>query len=221
MVLLDDKVYKETINIIRGKKELSLIGKDLANWLFQKYSVEMLNFQFNKLDHFDVDKYRLYIILKSNNDLNKMHIDILSPNPNYQNQIKTEFSRLAQKHNYIDTSKLHNLLVVFNDFSSEAKTDANWKVYSKARKLIKKRYSEVWHVEAEFESVVVFYYKDIDITVNDEKGISDKIKMDYYNLLKKYDEFGYYTYENFKMTFDSKENLDNNYEGNLFYYSRR
>ena len=118
---------------------------------------------------------------------------------------------------------MSNLLVVYNDFSEEAKTAANWNAIKKANNYLKRKYrnDSLWYVEAEFSSVVIFYLNESDISRNDENGISRKIKMDYFNILKKYDEMNYYTLDNFVMTFDSKENLDKNYEGNLFYYSRR
>ena len=100
-------------------------------------------------------------------------------------------------------------------------TDANWRVINKACRYVKNKYSDVWHVVAEFERVVVFYYTDSDILKNGENDLDHKIRLDYYDILKKKDYLNYYSIENFIMTFDSKENLDKNYEGNLFYYSRR
>jgi len=38
--------------------------------------------------------------------------------------------------------------------------------------------------------------------------------------LKAYDVLDYFTRENISLKFDSKENLDKNYDGNLFYYTR-
>jgi hypothetical protein len=71
-----------------------------------------------------------------------------------------------------------------------------------------------------FSSSVVFYYSDADITVNENNGISKAIMDTYYSILKKYDELNYFTRENIRLKFDSKENLDKNYQGNLFYYTR-
>jgi hypothetical protein len=71
-----------------------------------------------------------------------------------------------------------------------------------------------------FSGSVVFYYSDLDIAINESKGISKSITSDYYEILKKYDELNYFTRENIRLKFDSKENLDKNYAGSFFYYSR-
>jgi hypothetical protein len=68
---------------------------------------------------------------------------------------------------------------------------------------------------------VIFYYSDLEIAQNESNGITKLITEDYYAILKKYDELGYVTKENIWLEFDSKENLDKNYQGNLFYYAKR
>ncbi len=46
----------------------------------------------------------------------------------------------------------------------------------------------------------------------------EKLRIDYFNILKKYDEFDYIKMEDFSIAFDSKENLDKNYKGNWYFY---
>jgi len=55
---------------------------------------------------------------------------------------------------------------------------------------------------------------------NEANGVSPMILDDYYSLLKGYDELNYFTRQNIYIKFDSKENLEKNYQGSLFYYSR-
>lgn len=62
MVLLEDKIYKETKNIVVGKKQLSPLANELSTWLYVNYSVKMLNMQFSKLDN--CERYRLLYNLK-------------------------------------------------------------------------------------------------------------------------------------------------------------
>ncbi len=71
-----------------------------------------------------------------------------------------------------------------------------------------------------FSGLVVFYFTDNDISVSNVNGASEKITNDYYTILKKYDELNYFTRENIAIKFDSKENVDNNFGGSLFYYTR-
>ena len=40
----------------------------------------------------------------------------------------------------------------------------------------------------------------------------------YFEILKAYDEFGYLVEKDFAVNFDSKQNFDDNYESNWYYY---
>ena len=160
------------------------------------------------------------LIVNSKEDKKKLWDGIFHPNEIYQEQIAKEFRRLARKYKFANKSKLKDLFVTINDYSDEAMTVANWKAIKEARGEIKNKYSQVWDLLSIFSTTVVFYYFDSQIQENEKNGVSERIKNDYYKILKKYDEFDYYTPENLIINFDSKENLDKNYEGNLFYYTR-
>lgn len=149
-----------------------------------------------------------------------MYVSPTQPNEAYQGQIALEFRRLALKHKFTDEAKLEKLFVIYNDFSEEAKTEANWKAIKEVETQIKSKYPIVWEVVSMFSGSVVFYYSHADIAVNENNGISQAITDTYYSILKKYDELNYFTRENINLKFDSKENLDKNYQGNLFYYTR-
>ena len=219
MVLLEDEIYEETKRILSGKFKISPILNELNEWFSNIFSINLINFEFNKLKHTQ-KTYRLLLIFRTTDDKNKMFIEPFKPNEQYQKIIAEKFRELALKYNFTDRFNLEKIFVAFNDFSAEAKADANWKAFKKANKKIRNKFPVVWHMISEFESPVIFYFNDNDILTNEENGTSKKIIDEYYSILKKYDEFGYFSVENFIIKFDSKENLDNNYEGNLFYYSK-
>jgi hypothetical protein len=213
MVLLDDKIYQETKEIVLGKRQKGPLLSELSAWFKARYSVSVLNIQFSQL--IASSQYRLLLIVESTQDYQKLH------HPAYEPEEQAlEFRRLALKYRFADEAKLNNLFVTCNDFSEEAKTDANWKAMQEVKELIRSQYACVWCVEAMFSHLVVFYYRDRDIQVNKNNGTSQAIIDVYYSILKKYDELDYFTRENIVVKFDSKENLDKNYEGSLFYYSR-
>jgi hypothetical protein len=220
MVLLDDEKYQETKSIVLGKHKKSELLIELADWCMKTYSIRVLNVQFSKLnEEANSSLYRLYIIVKDTENFDKMHIAPLIPNEVFEKQIADEFKRLALKYQYTDPVNLQRFFVRFNDFSEEAKTDANWQAIEEAKDAITSKYPMVWHIEAIFSSSVVFYHSDDDISKNEKVGINQKIIDDYYSILKKYDELNYFTPENVVIKFDSKENLDQNYQGNLFNYT--
>ena len=76
----------------------------------------------------------------------------------------------------------------------------------------------VWKIDGVSKDTVVFYLTDNDIQVNQGNGVSRTITETCYELVKQYDEFGYFEFETFPITFDGKENLDKNYQGNMYYY---
>jgi hypothetical protein len=221
MILLDDELYKETKSIVLGEHKKSELLNELSDWCMKTYSIRILNIQFSKLNEDENSSlYRLYIIVKDTEDFEKMYIAPFRLNEVYEKQITDEFRRLALKYQYTDPVNLQRFIVRFNDFSEEAKTDANWQAVEEAKDSITSKYPMVWHIEAIFSSSVVFYYSDDEISRNEKAGISQKIVDDYYSILKKYDELNYFTPENLAIKFDSKENLDKNYQGSLFNYTQ-
>lgn len=193
---------------------------EFSDWFMRAFSVKVLNIEFGKLKHSKTNRHRLYVIVENTEGHRKMHVERLKPKEEYQRQIADEFHRIALKYQLATEEQLENLFVTYNDFSEEAKTEANWKATKEFRDFVKNKYSVIWDVLAMFSSLVVFCFLDSDIVTNESKGISETIADDYYSILKKYDELNYFTRENIHLRFDSKENLDKNYKGNFLYYSR-
>ena len=132
----------------------------------------------------------------------------------------SEFKRIALKYHYATEEQFaQGMFVRYNDFSVEAKTDANRKAFGEAKYYIKKKHVIVWDVVADPSyGAVVFYYPEADVPENEKNGISKSIADDYYLTLKKYDELNLFTRENMRLKFDSKENVDKHFQGNLLYY---
>lgn len=220
MISLDSRTYKETKQIALGQSKMSPMLAELAHWFLQTYSIKVLNFEFGKMAIPALDRYRLYVIVEGQVDYQKMFSQPSEPNAEYQDQIEKRFCDIALKYQFASKEQLKNLFVIYNDFSREAKTEANQDAASEVRAAVKQKYPFVWDVITMFWSSVVFYYTDEEVKANDRAGVNARIADDYYSILKKYDELNYFTRENMEIRFDSKENLDKNYEGNLFYYTR-
>lgn len=219
MVLLDDDVYQETKDIVLGRRHKTPLLSELSDWFKSTYSVNVLNIQFSKLLP-QTETYRLYVIIESTEDYQRMYVRPFCPNPEYQDQISHTFRELARKHGFADEPQLKSLFVIYNDFSEEAKTEANWNAAEEVERRLKSKYPAVWHVETPFSNAIVFYYHDTDIAMNESAGVSGAITEEYYSILKEHDELNCFTRENISLKFDSKENLDKNYQGSLFYYTR-
>lgn len=222
MVLVGDREYNETLQILRGKKELAPIYLELKNWLIERFGVTAYNFVFEKIKYNNPEnRYQLYILLSSTKDYHKMHEKgYCSYDRKKQDEISRQFNELALKYEFAHESKSKDVWICYNDFSVEIKTDVNSRAYKEIGNSIKEKYGKysLWELCPAFTSVVVFYQKDSHIKKNSENGISDMIRKDYFEVLLKCDEFNVYKTDEFIMTFDSKENLDKNYSGNLYYY---
>lgn len=62
------------------------------------------------------------------------------------------------------------------------------------------------------------FITDEEVELHKNDGLLDDLKLNYFNVLQKYDEFNYITLDNFSIMIDSKENFDNNYASNWYYY---
>ena len=221
MVLLDNSVvYNETREILLGKRKQNPLLIEFSDWFKSRYSIDVLNIHFDKVVQRKRDRFRLKVFFECTEDYQKMFVSPFRPNQKYDEEIVLEFRILAINHRLADISELEDLFVCYVDFSDEAKTVANWNADKEVKKEIKSKYPVVWDVVWMFSSSVVFYYSDADIRVYEKNGTSKAITDLYYYILKKYDEPNYFTRENIRLKFDSKENLDKNYQGNLFYYTR-
>jgi hypothetical protein len=218
MYLLNNAIYQETRKLALGQTQKSPLLSDLSDWFMRTFSIKILNIEFGKLAA--TRRYRLYIILANSEDYQKINIQPnIFINEDYQNIIELEFRKLALTYRFAEETMLENLFITFNDFTMEAMTAANWSALIKLKPLLLSKYSIVWNVLAMFWGLVIFYYTDNDITANENNGINGEIIEIYYSLLKESDELNYFTREKISIKFDSKENLDNHYQGSMFYYA--
>ncbi len=219
MVLMSPDIYQRTRQLLLGEAEKSALLVEFSAWLRQKYAVDLVNFDYGRIDNPNNSR-RLYLVLNAALDVEKLTSAPFQRNPIIDQAISDRFRQLARKHAYADQHALEKFFVAYTDFSEEARTLANWEAIKEAKPLIKSRHPQVWELLAIFSSTVVFYYQDAEIQEHEASGLSAAIFEQYYRIIKKYDELDYYTPGNFNLKFDSKQNVDQNYEGSLFYYSR-
>ena len=79
-------------------------------------------------------------------------------------------------------------------------------------------HKDLWEISTCFSGVTFFLYTDQQVK-ECEKGDTQKLWADsYFDLLDQYNEFGYFKRDMFNICLDSKENFDNNYQSNWYYY---
>ena len=220
MIQAENPTYQETLDILKGHKSLSPIDQELADWLLDELQITALNFEFREMSRGHAQhRYRLFIMLSSKADYDSM-FEGYNYSAAKQAAIAEKYDELAQKHHMPNLDHYKNVFVACCDFSEEIRTDYNGRAYVQLRDPLKEKYrhSSVWDIFVFSSYLTVFYHTDSDVQQNQENGVSRQIKDEYYEKLRALDEFRVFPYESFNVTFDSKENLDDNYDGNLYYY---
>jgi len=246
MFFFQRDVYHQTIDALRGRKELSPLFKELKEFIQAKYDATAYNFSFMKSTyrHLPDIRFSLEVVLATTDDFNKILLDcnnneyVLHENitkeeierflstyrtmhgydKNIQKEIAKMFFELAKKYNLVKMKSSEEIWVSYRDFSAHMRSEINRKIAKIASKSITQKYAayRIWSVHESPLSSVVFFLSEEDL--KNSTDIRMEIEDYYFGLLKQHDEFNVFDRAGFRLGFDSKQNLDENYEGNLYYY---
>lgn len=231
MIMPSDKDYKSTKKIKQKVSKIKEELEPLAKWIDEKYDVNTLNLIFDYIDN-DKSHPRLQVCLEYAKDKGKfMDYSTYNFDERKQNDIAEKFAEttsdyeLKNKKNWVKkklglTYKSNNLYVYFTDFESIAKIEANEKITEKEIKKLQAKIdnNELWTISRAFSGVTYFLYTNEQLKKYQDSETFKNWKNQYYELLKNYDEFDYFKNDYFYFDLDSKENFDNNYESNWYYY---
>jgi len=235
MINPSDKDYIETRLIKQGKRKMNSDFLLLAEWINSTFNVLVINIFYDTIDKTD-NRPRLTIIFEyqkdelkfrngyiGNFDKKKQKIiaDKFRELVNKEIRLKSLIAKLFKNSSYLkyDTD---NLFVVFASFEPIAKDEANSKIpENEIQKLkIKLGLSDLWEIYRQYSSTTFFFNTESQIEEYSKNGTKEELSKNYFNLLNKYDEFGYFNNETFSILLDSKENFGKKYGSSWFYYSR-
>jgi hypothetical protein len=217
MLFGDEKLYKWTRALKRGDLKLPRQFDGLRKRLEQRLSIRIVNVVYDKIELGPAKgKPRLNIIVETQTDLQRIRSNLFEFKPGVPEAIFDEFRSVAQVAGW-DSDTPHLISDVFSD---EAMNQAAYKFFQKDRKSVLKEYAShrVWDITGMSKDIVVFFVDEAAIATAMDNGAAEQIKSSCYDAMKSHDEFNYLTPANFSIRFDSKENLDKNYQGNFFYY---
>jgi len=231
MITSSDKAYKRTKLIKKGKKRIEEKFKPLAKWISENYMVLVLDIQEELMKH--NNKVRLAVHLETQEDAMKFR-----KGTHYLSGFDTkQQNKVAEK--YIETGKLlkipkkgflgkfikknpnmNDIFVSFSAFDRIAKIDANELIPEKRVKQLYEAFKlpEIWTISRCFDSATLFVYKDDQKEQIKNSAEFKQIENKYFELLKEYDEFNYWKRKHFGIEIDSKQNFDENYKSNWYYY---
>lgn len=109
--------------------------------------------------------------------------------------------------------------MIYGDFESIAKAEANQGVPNARVETLKSELNkDIWQISRAFLATTFFVYTDEQVEKYKDSVEHKRWTDRYFELLSTYDEFGYFKREPFTVGLDSKENFDQNYKGNWYYY---
>ncbi|WP_291134942.1 hypothetical protein [Flavobacterium sp. UBA7663] len=217
MITSSDKDYIETKSIKQNKTNMKSEFVGLAHWINSKFDVSVLNVFYDFIN--DKNKTpRLSIILEYKEDELKFRDDL-------HGNFDSEKQRLvAQKFKEIKRNEYdaENVFVIFTSFEPIAKDEANSKIPSFEIEAMKNEIglNDIWKIHRQFSWTTFLFFTNKQVDENSKNGNREIFSKAYFNLLTKYDEFNYFKENTFSILLDSKENFDNNYSSNWFYYDR-
>ena len=202
-----DQEYKITRLIKLGKNMMDEKFNGFAEWIHQKYLVQILNIYTDTLDN---GTLRLQLIFEHETDLSIFFLkDRFTSSKRMVNAIEKKYKETFQ------LAYLKPILVLFYAFEPLAKEEANTKISLKTITSIEEKYKNVlWKIARFGEHVTFFLNTNVQLKKAKQSGLTVQLKQEYLEVLKHYDEFNYFTLSNFNAVFDSKENFDKNYNGN-------
>lgn len=212
-MFLTEESYNETMDLITGGKTPSLLLKDLIVWAKETFQVNVCNYI---CDTAVTGLRRLQIVLWDNEASRKMF-----DGPNYdkekQSKIAKKFAELCSTYQMHKEYEDHNsTFVSFETICDEIQKRVMKKATAEIGQI---QHPDIWKIDICFGSVHIFYETDAQISVNAENGISDNLKNQCTQIIRKYDEHNVYS-TGAKCVFSSHQTVNEKYAGSMFYYYR-
>ncbi len=215
MLFASYELYCKAKKVKQSGKTLPSTLLSLQNWLSKRYKVGVVYIGYEKKE----DRPHIDIVLETEEDYYKIYKDYFTLKPNVKRNVTRQLSKLAATSDDSDKYQVKNLTMSFYNFSNGAMHEAVKLFYQNDKNdlLTELTPYNVWDIESATSHRMVFFYLTNE-DIQSEANIH--IKQRCYELVKQYDVFDYFTPDNFDLKFDSKQNLDENFKGNTFYYFR-
>lgn len=233
MIIPSDKEYTQTKRIILGKEKMKPEFVPLAEWIDQTYDVKTINIIYDTLDS---KTPRIQICFEFEKEKNKfLTHDISYFDKPKQKAIGQKFSEiiiqqgLSKNNNSISyilglnkngSYLTDNVFVIYGAFEPVAKLEATYKIKNEQTEEFIKSFNniDIWTISIGFTSPTFFMFTDEKVREYDKPEIKEMWADKYFEFIKPFDEFNYFKRNNIQVLIDSKENFDNNYESNWYYY---
>jgi hypothetical protein len=225
MIMPSDKEYTQTKRIILGTDKMKPEFVPLADWIDKTYDVKTINIIYDTLDN---KTPRIQICFEYEEEKNKfLTHDISYFDKSKQKAIGQKFTEII-KHQGLSRSNssisnifglnkkgiylVDNVFVIYGAFEPVAKLEATYKITQKHTEEFIKSFDnkDIWTISIGFTIPTFFMFTDEKVKEYDKPEIKSMWADKYYDFVKPFDEFDYFTRDNIQVFIDSKENFDNN-----------
>jgi hypothetical protein len=233
MILPSDKEYTKTKRILHGTEKIKPEFVPLAEWIDKTYDVKTINIIYDTLD----DKTpRIQICFEFEKEKQKfLTNDISYFDKAKQKAIGQKFSETIKQQGLSKSSNVlfkifsskndgiyltDNVFVIYGAFEPVAKLEASYKIkQEQTEEFIKSFHNkDIWTISIGFTIPTFFMFTDEKVKEYDKPEIKKVWADRYFDFVKPFDEFNYFKRDDIQVLIDSKENFDNNYESNWYYY---
>lgn len=214
MVLLPtDNMYQSTKDMVLGKDNMNPNFTALRDFIYQTFGIIPLNIIYN--GHSDNNRAGLYFVFEWENEVSFFD--------DSSNPIRMDSDKENGIRYYLNTKLRHlpkSTVLYCVAFAPAARMEANQSVSSEDIAQLQKEigHQHLWRIVPYGAYVTFFVYTEEQANKYRNSKQQKEWTTHYFNLLKRYDELGYYKREEFDIQVDSKENFEKNYQGNWYYF---
>ncbi len=223
MITPNDTDYKETKAVLSGEREIDETIKKLIIWIEEQFQIKVLYVVKDYLD--TLNKPRLNVVLEEYSDVDSFRDKSFNYDSQKQSLISSKFEEIdgVKKDSLINSlfkKKSDKYFVCFSAYNPVAKSDVVAQIPPEQLAEFKKRNTKecVWQINDSGTGMIVFVYQDSEIDEFKKSGKIEQLKKEFFEMVKPVDKENYFTIDNIAVGVDSKQNFDENYESNWYYY---
>ncbi|PRD54691.1 hypothetical protein [Sphingobacterium gobiense] len=234
MIMPSDKEYKVTKQIMLGRATINPDFIELANFIDQTFDVKTVNIFYDTIDKGKRPRLNICFEFEREKQIFNEKGGHVNLDSEKQKIIADKFSQTLKEQKIIRRKGLFdvftkskkekfrpdNVCVYYSAFEPIARIEANENVPKEKIAQLKKGLNskDLWEISRCFSGTTFFLYTDHQMKQFENSDVRKLWADKYFDLLEPYNEFGYLKREKFNINLDSKENFDNNYESNWYYY---
>jgi len=224
-----DNTYIETKQIIRGEARMKADFVPLSAWIDETYGVKTVNISYDVIEQ---GRPHIHVYVEYEHDWNKLLKLHYSSLDTIERQFRETIGRqgLAQSNNlrarlfgqdknvrYL-TDYVH---ITFGAFETDVRKETRSNIsQSQLDEFIKSlSNNDIWTIEFGYNTPPTFFvFTDRQVQHYDQPAIKSMWTDQFYGFIKPFDEFNYFGRDRRQIAIDSKENFDNNFCSNWYYY---